>query len=51
MGGRMVICGATSGPDPDIDICSVYQYHRQIFGAPMGNCQSFRDTVSLTARG
>jgi|GEM_PF-944406 NADPH2:quinone reductase len=30
MGGRMVVCGATSGPDPDIDIRSVYQHHRQI---------------------
>jgi len=51
MGGRMVICGATSGPNPDIDIRSVYQHHRQILGAPMGNRQNFRDTVSLAARG
>lgn len=51
MGGRMVICGATSGADPDIDIRSVYQHHRQIRGAPMGNRQDFRDTVSLVARG
>ena len=47
----MVICGATSGPDPDIDIRSVYQHHRQILGAPMGNRQEFRDTVELAARG
>ncbi|MFB6300120.1 MAG: zinc-binding dehydrogenase [Halobacteriales archaeon] len=40
--GRMVICGATSGPDPDIDIRSVYQRHRRIIGAPMGNRQDFR---------
>lgn len=51
MGGRMVICGATSGPDPDINIRSVYQHHRQILGAPMGNRQDFRDTVELAARG
>jgi len=51
MGGRMVICGATSGPDPDIDIRSVYQHHRQILGAPMGSRQDFRDTVALAARG
>ena len=51
MGGRMVICGATSGADPDIDIRSVYQHHRQILGAPMGNRQDFRDVVSLVARG
>ena len=51
MGGKMVICGATSGPDPDIDIRSVYQHHRQILGAPMGNRQEFRDVVALAARG
>jgi NADPH:quinone reductase-like Zn-dependent oxidoreductase len=51
MGGKMVICGATSGPDPDIDIRSVYQHHRKILGAPMGNRQEFRDTVELAARG
>lgn len=51
MGGKMVICGATSGPDPDIDIRSVYQHHRRILGAPMGNRQEFRDTVELAARG
>ena len=50
-GGRMVICGATSGADPDIDIRSVYQHHRRILGAPMGNRQDFRDTISLVARG
>jgi len=32
MGGRMVVCGATSGADPDIDIRSIYQRHRQIRG-------------------
>ncbi|MFB6300119.1 MAG: zinc-binding dehydrogenase [Halobacteriales archaeon] len=51
MGGRMVICGATSGPDPDINIRSVYQHHRQILGAPMGNRQDFRDVISLAERG
>lgn len=51
MGGRMVVCGATSGADPDIDIRSVYQHHRQIRGAPMGNRQDFRDVLSLVADG
>ena len=51
MGGRMVVCGATSGPDPDLDIRSLYQRHRQIRGAPMGNRQDFRDVLSLVARG
>ncbi|MFB6300010.1 MAG: zinc-binding dehydrogenase [Halobacteriales archaeon] len=51
MDGRMVICGATSGADPDIDIRSVYQWHRQIRGAPMGNRQDFRDVYRLIADG
>lgn len=51
MGGRMVVCGATSGADPDVDIRSVYQHHRRILGAPMGNRQEFRDALSLVARG
>ncbi len=51
MGGRMVICGATSGPDPNIDIRSVYQHHRKIIGAPMGNRQDFRDVGRLIASG
>jgi NADPH2:quinone reductase len=50
-GGRMVICGATSGATPDVDIRSVYQHHRQIIGAPLGNRQDFRDVGELIARG
>ena len=50
-GGRMVICGATSGADPDIDIRSVYQRHRRILGTPMGNRSDFRAAGRLIARG
>jgi NADPH:quinone reductase-like Zn-dependent oxidoreductase len=50
-GGRMVICGATSGADPDIDIRSVYQRHRRILGTPMGNRADFRAVGRLIARG
>lgn len=51
MNGRMVICGATSGASPGIDIRSVYQHHRKIIGAPMGNRQDFRDVGRLIAHG
>lgn len=50
-GGRMVICGATSGANPDIDIRSVYQQHRKILGAPMGNRQEFRTVGRLVGTG
>jgi NADPH2:quinone reductase len=50
-GGRMVVCGATSGADPDIDIRSVYQSHRRIIGAPMGNRADFRAVLGLVEAG
>ncbi|EJN57595.1 zinc-binding dehydrogenase [Halogranum rubrum] len=50
-GGRMVICGATSGANPDFDIRSVYQRHRKILGAPMGNRQEFRTVGRLVGAG
>jgi NADPH:quinone reductase-like Zn-dependent oxidoreductase len=50
-GGRMVVCGATSGADPDVDIRSLYQPHRRIVGAPLGNRRDFRAVLGLVADG
>ena len=50
-GGRMVICGATSGPYPDVDIRSIYRRHRRIIGAPLGNVSDFRAAGRLIADG
>jgi NADPH:quinone reductase-like Zn-dependent oxidoreductase len=50
-GGRMVICGASGGERPDIDIRELYQRHRQILGAPMGNHSDIRAVVGLLADG
>ncbi len=50
-GGRMVICGATTGDDPGLSIREIYQSHRQILGAPMGNRRDFRAGLDLLARG
>jgi NADPH:quinone reductase-like Zn-dependent oxidoreductase len=50
-GGRMVISGATGGERPDIDIREIYQRHRRIIGAPMGNLSDFRTVMGLVARG
>lgn len=41
-GGRMTICGASGGERPDFDIREVYQRHRRIIGAPMGNVGDLR---------
>jgi NADPH:quinone reductase-like Zn-dependent oxidoreductase len=51
MGGRMVICGATGGDRPEISIREIYQHHRQILGAPMGNWQDFLDVTRLVFDG
>lgn len=51
MDGRMLICGATTGDDPDISIREIYQSHRRILGAPMGNRRDFRAVLDLLSRG
>lgn len=50
-GGRMTICGATGGERPDIDIREIYQRHRRILGAPMGNVTDFLTVMDLVVRG
>ncbi len=49
-GGRMVICGASGGERPDIDIREIYQRHRKILGAPMGNVRDFLTVMALVFR-
>ena len=51
VGGRMLICGATIGDDPEFSIREIYQSHRQILGAPLGNRQDFKAVVDILARG
>lgn len=50
-GGRMLICGATIGDDPELSIREIYQSHRQILGAPLGNRRDFRAVLDLLSRG
>lgn len=40
-GGALVVCGATSGDDPSFSIRELYQRHRRILGAPLGNRRDF----------
>lgn len=46
-GGRLVICGASGGERPDIDIREIYQRHRKILGAPMGSVADFLTVMRL----
>lgn len=50
MGGRMMLCGATGGDQPDISIREIYQAHRQIIGAPFGGWNDFVDIVQMLDR-
>jgi NADPH2:quinone reductase len=49
--GRMTICGASGGERPDLDIREVYQRHRRIIGAPMGNVCDLRAVMSAIFSG
>jgi NADPH:quinone reductase-like Zn-dependent oxidoreductase len=51
VGGRMLICGATIGDNPELSIREIYQSHRQILGAPLGNRRDFRAVLDLLSRG
>jgi NADPH2:quinone reductase len=50
-GGRMVVCGATAGNKPEFDIRELYQRHRRILGAPMGNWRDFTAVMRLLFSG
>ncbi len=47
----MTICGATIGDDPGISIREIYQSHRRILGAPLGNRRDLRAVLDLLSRG
>lgn len=50
-GGRLVVCGATAGNTPEFDIRELYQRHRRIYGAPMGNRRDFAHVMNLLKQG
>ena len=47
----MTICGASGGERPDFDIREVYQRHRRIIGAPLGNDADMRASVAAICSG
>jgi NADPH:quinone reductase-like Zn-dependent oxidoreductase len=51
MQGRLVISGATGGDNPAISIREIYQWHRRILGAPLGNWQDFLEVTQLVFNG
>ncbi len=51
-GGRLVTCGATTGPDPVTNIARIYWNQLTIFGSTMGNRKEFREMLdAVTSSG
>ena len=50
-GGRLVTCGATSGPKAEIDIRYLYAKQLSIFGSYMGSLAEFYKVLNLVEKG
>ena len=50
-GGRLVTCGATSGPKPDEDIRRIFQKQITIYGSTMGSRHDWEQLTRLLAAG
>ncbi len=51
MGGKLVLSGATAGDFPEISIREIYQWHRKVLGAPMGNWDDFLQVTDYVWQG
>ncbi len=50
-GGRLVTCGATTGPQVKIDLRALFIKHQQIIGSTMGTRQDMVDILDLVETG
>jgi NADPH:quinone reductase-like Zn-dependent oxidoreductase len=50
-GGRLVICGATTGPMVDIDLRRLFWHQWTIMGSTMGSRREYREIVRLAGLG
>src|SRR6266850_582298 len=50
-GGRLVTCGATTGPLVETDVRRLFWNQYTIMGSTMGNAAEYRDVVSQLAAG
>ncbi len=50
-GGRLVSCGATSGPKVSVDLRRLFWYHWSILGSTMGNAAEYREIVRVLGGG
>jgi len=50
-GGRLLVCGATTGDNPEISIRELYQKQGQILGSPIGGRADFDQVIPMIASG
>jgi NADPH:quinone reductase-like Zn-dependent oxidoreductase len=50
-GGRLVTCGATSGPKVTTDVRRMFWYHYTLMGSTMGNAREFAEILRLLGSG
>lgn len=50
-GGRLVTCGATSGPSVGLDLRRLFWHQWSLLGATMGSRREYREIVRLAGRG
>ena len=50
-GGRLVTCGATSGPEVRLDLRRVFWHHFTIMGSTMGNAREYAEVVRRLGEG
>jgi NADPH:quinone reductase-like Zn-dependent oxidoreductase len=50
-GGKIVICGSTTGPKVGLDLRHIYIKHQQIIGSTMGNRKDLSELTSLMEDG
>ena len=50
-GGRLVTCGATSGPQVHLDLRRVFWHHWSFLGSTMGNAAEYAEVVGRLAKG
>ncbi len=50
-GGRILTCGATTGPTPQTDLRHIFFRQLQILGSTMGSPRDFRDVMKCVFRG
>ena len=50
-GGRLVTCGATSGPKVELDIRRLFWHHWSILGSTMGNAAEYAEIVRRLSQG